>query len=51
MFCTLSYDGLHLCEVLSKYLERFLAYGHKYMVEMAIFNICYIEMEVTSKVD
>ena len=25
-FCTLSHDTLHLCEVLSKYLERFSTY-------------------------
>ena len=39
VFCALSHDALHLCEVSSKYLEQFSTYRHEYIVEMAIFNI------------
>ena len=41
MFCTLSYDALHLYEVSWKYHETVseLRSGHEYMVEMAMFNV------------
>ena len=52
VFYTLSHSALHLYEVSLKYLERFfnLQSGHEYIVEMAIFNIYYVQRATTPKV-
>ena len=49
VFCTSSHGALQLWEISLKYLKRFfnLQSGHKYMVEMARFNI---QRAITPKV-
>ena len=42
MFCTSVYDALHLCEIKISGTVFNLQSGHKYIVEMAIFNIYYV---------
>ena len=52
VFCISFHDVLHLCEGSTKYLEHFqLKEWTKYIAEMAIFNIFYVQRAATPKVD
>ena len=48
MFCTSFYDALHLCDFFVKISES--VFYRADMVEIAIFNIYYVERVATPKV-
>ena len=47
VFYTLCYNALHLCEFGTVFI---LQSGHEYIVEIAIFNIYYVQRATTPKV-